>query len=203
MTLQARAAQVDITPESAVPLFGYPHVRRISTGVHDPLLASALVLRSRGVTQAQIALGRRCSHATATIRWTPAILKSAYSRSATVQIGGWRHWRRSIPCIPRYCTRIPRSSRRTSLSTQEKRYAKVLAEMLWSFITMVRRATKVPATMYGSRLFPKPNGWNPTRSNAQPRAAAMISFRTCEPRHAVISSPRPLTFSRRAWTCPA
>jgi hypothetical protein len=45
MTLLAGAAARDITPTRPLPLFGYPHVERIATGTHDPLLASALVLR--------------------------------------------------------------------------------------------------------------------------------------------------------------
>lgn len=40
----AGAAQVDITPQGSVPLYGYPLVPRMSTGVHDPLYASALYL---------------------------------------------------------------------------------------------------------------------------------------------------------------
>lgn len=44
MTLQAGRAVFDINPDGPVQLFGYPHVRRISTGVHDPLLASVLWL---------------------------------------------------------------------------------------------------------------------------------------------------------------
>jgi len=36
------AAEADITPEGSVFLFGYPHVPRMSTGVHDPLLSSAI-----------------------------------------------------------------------------------------------------------------------------------------------------------------
>ena len=36
------AAEIDITPTAPVFLYGYPHVERTSTGVHDPLLASAL-----------------------------------------------------------------------------------------------------------------------------------------------------------------
>lgn len=40
----AGAAEVDITPERSVFLYGYPHVPRMSTGVHDSLLASALCL---------------------------------------------------------------------------------------------------------------------------------------------------------------
>ncbi len=43
-TCRAGAAQVDISPISPVFLYGYPHVQRISTGVHDPLMASAMYL---------------------------------------------------------------------------------------------------------------------------------------------------------------
>jgi neutral ceramidase len=38
------AAAVDITPSGSAFLYGYPHEPRFSTGVHDPLLASALFL---------------------------------------------------------------------------------------------------------------------------------------------------------------
>ena len=38
------AATTDITPTDSQFLFGYPHVRRYSCGVHDPLLSSALYL---------------------------------------------------------------------------------------------------------------------------------------------------------------
>jgi neutral ceramidase len=40
--LLAGSAAVDISPVDSQFLFGYPHVARYSTGVHDPLLASAL-----------------------------------------------------------------------------------------------------------------------------------------------------------------
>ncbi len=50
-TLKAGSAQVDITPVDSQFLFGYPHVERYSTGVHDPLLGSALYL-SDGKTEA-------------------------------------------------------------------------------------------------------------------------------------------------------
>jgi hypothetical protein len=39
-----------------VALFGYPHVERISTGIHDPLLASALYLKNGSRSAALIAL---------------------------------------------------------------------------------------------------------------------------------------------------
>jgi hypothetical protein len=42
--LQAGAGAVDITPRNSPFLFGYPHVERYSTGIHDPLLSSALFL---------------------------------------------------------------------------------------------------------------------------------------------------------------
>jgi len=44
-TLLAGAAQADISPRQPLFLVGYPHVPRISTGIHDPLLATALCLR--------------------------------------------------------------------------------------------------------------------------------------------------------------
>lgn len=43
-TLIAGAATADVTPVDSQFLFGYPHVRRYSTGVHDRLLSSALFL---------------------------------------------------------------------------------------------------------------------------------------------------------------
>ncbi len=42
--LKAGAASADTTPKNSQFLYGYPHVKRYSTGVHDPLLASALYL---------------------------------------------------------------------------------------------------------------------------------------------------------------
>jgi hypothetical protein len=44
MSLRVGAASVEITPQGPAALFGYPHVPRISRGVHDPLLAAALWL---------------------------------------------------------------------------------------------------------------------------------------------------------------
>ena len=49
--LTAGAAAVDMTPRDSLHLYGYPHVARDSTGVHDPLLSSALYL-SDGATAA-------------------------------------------------------------------------------------------------------------------------------------------------------
>ena len=42
--IKAGSAQVDISPKDSQFLFGYPHVKRYSTGVHDRLLSSALYL---------------------------------------------------------------------------------------------------------------------------------------------------------------
>lgn len=42
--LAVGAHAVDVTPRRPTFLYGYPHVPRMSTGVHDPLLASALYL---------------------------------------------------------------------------------------------------------------------------------------------------------------
>ena len=46
--LVAGSAAVDLTPQSSVFLFGYPHVPRYSTGVSDPLLCTAFYLRGDG-----------------------------------------------------------------------------------------------------------------------------------------------------------
>ncbi len=54
-TLKAGAATVDVTPSKPCFLYGYPHVPRTSTGVHDPLLAAALVLESGAQSCAFIA----------------------------------------------------------------------------------------------------------------------------------------------------
>lgn len=43
-TLQSGAAAIDISPRDSQFLFGYPHVERYGTGIHDPLLSSALYL---------------------------------------------------------------------------------------------------------------------------------------------------------------
>ncbi|MDD4889242.1 MAG: neutral/alkaline non-lysosomal ceramidase N-terminal domain-containing protein, partial [Phycisphaerae bacterium] len=44
LSLNAGAAVADITPARPAFLFGYPHVARYSTGIHDRLLSSALYL---------------------------------------------------------------------------------------------------------------------------------------------------------------
>jgi neutral ceramidase len=44
----AGAAVTDLTPKRSVFLYGYPHVARDSTGVHDPLQCAALYLRGEG-----------------------------------------------------------------------------------------------------------------------------------------------------------
>ena len=46
MTLEAGVSVQDICPVKSLHLFGYPHVERNSTGIHDPILASSLCLRN-------------------------------------------------------------------------------------------------------------------------------------------------------------
>ncbi len=43
---RAGAARVDISPAKGAQLFGYPHVRRLATGVHDPLWVSCLAIQN-------------------------------------------------------------------------------------------------------------------------------------------------------------
>ncbi len=56
MNLSAGAATREITPAGQVALYGYPHVERLANGMHDPLLASVLVLRNAGRTVVLAAL---------------------------------------------------------------------------------------------------------------------------------------------------
>jgi len=44
-TIAIGACAVDVTPQEPTFLYGYPHVPRTSTGIHDPLLASAMYIR--------------------------------------------------------------------------------------------------------------------------------------------------------------
>lgn len=46
MSLRAGTGVTDISPRNPIFLAGYPHVSRISKGIHDPLLASALYLEN-------------------------------------------------------------------------------------------------------------------------------------------------------------
>jgi hypothetical protein len=48
--MQAGVAIADVTPQKPMFLHGYPHIKRISEGVHDPLYASALVINN-GITK--------------------------------------------------------------------------------------------------------------------------------------------------------
>ena len=48
MTLRAGVARRDISNRSPLFLVGYPHVARLSTGIHDPLWATALYLEDSG-----------------------------------------------------------------------------------------------------------------------------------------------------------
>ncbi len=56
MTLKAGAAHRDISPTEPMELYGYPHVARKSTGVHDPLLASVLYLENADSRVLMVAL---------------------------------------------------------------------------------------------------------------------------------------------------
>lgn len=56
MTLKAGSSTTDISPAGSVFLHGYPHVKRMSTGIHDPLLASALMLETDAESAVLIAL---------------------------------------------------------------------------------------------------------------------------------------------------
>ncbi len=56
MTILAGASRREINPSGPTALYGYPHVERISQGVHDPILASALCIKNDTCTVVLISL---------------------------------------------------------------------------------------------------------------------------------------------------
>ena len=56
MSITAGAARREINPSGPTALYGYPHVERISKGVHDPILASALCVKNDDRTVVLISL---------------------------------------------------------------------------------------------------------------------------------------------------
>lgn len=56
MTILAGAARREINPGGPTALYGYPHVERISQGVHDSLWASALCFKNDDCTLALVSL---------------------------------------------------------------------------------------------------------------------------------------------------
>lgn len=48
--LHAGATTIDISPRQPTALYGYPHVERVSTGIHDPLLATVIILQGEDAT---------------------------------------------------------------------------------------------------------------------------------------------------------
>ncbi len=56
MAILAGAAQFEINPNGPTALYGYPHVERISEGVHDSLWASALCVKNDDCTLVLVSL---------------------------------------------------------------------------------------------------------------------------------------------------
>jgi neutral ceramidase len=56
MTLKAGICIQDVSPQKPTFLVGYPHIERMSTGIHDPLLVSALYLQNQTTDIMMIAI---------------------------------------------------------------------------------------------------------------------------------------------------
>lgn len=76
MSLQAGTGVVDITPRRSMFLVGYPHVPRMSQGVHDPLLATALCLKTPQASLIIVALDVLLIEKVTTARCRKAIHKA-------------------------------------------------------------------------------------------------------------------------------
>jgi hypothetical protein len=115
-TLKAGVAARDVSPTKPMFLVGYPHVPRTSTGIHDPLLASALYLDDGKTKLMLIALdvvfihhdtARECRAAISKATGIPAqnILTSAthtHSGPITAFMLSWSHDPVVPPADPAY-----------------------------------------------------------------------------------------------------
>ncbi len=108
--LLAGAATADLTPRESVFLYGYPHVPRHSTGVHDPLEAAALFLRSGEGTALFIATDlifigramaagvRRRIHAAAGVPPAAIAITATHTHSGPVTVNSAGHG--ADPVVP-------------------------------------------------------------------------------------------------------
>ena len=72
------AAEVDITPSRSMFLYGYPHEQRMSTGTHDPLLASAIWLEAGG---------QRCLFIGCDLIWLPRPVTDRARETLSASLG--------------------------------------------------------------------------------------------------------------------
>jgi hypothetical protein len=108
--LKAGAAAVSITPTTSQFLHGYPHVKRYSTGVHDPLYSSALFLNDGAQSLLIVAndilyipkdLAARARRRIAQTTGAPAesiMITATHTHSAPVVVRGLGE--RSDPVVP-------------------------------------------------------------------------------------------------------
>jgi neutral ceramidase len=96
--------RADLTPDTPCFLAGYPHVARTATGLHDPLLASALVLESAGTRVALVSIDwlfvsaewvRLCRERVASATGIPAravLIAATHTHSGplTAEVLAWR-----------------------------------------------------------------------------------------------------------------
>jgi len=87
MSIRASAASCDITPEAGVPLSGFPGTRRISTGIRDPLLASAIHLRGGRGGVVVLSLDLQYLEPAFTLELRRRISKAIGMREETIFIG--------------------------------------------------------------------------------------------------------------------
>lgn len=118
--LKAGTAIVDVSPLTPMFLVGYPHVPRISTGIHDPLYASALALDNGTAAVIKVAvdilffnpptardLRRRIAAATG-VRDACVFVSCTHTHSGpiTIDMLNWKDDPVVPPCDPAYLARI-------------------------------------------------------------------------------------------------
>jgi len=143
MTLRAGSDSRDISPGKPMALFGYPHVRRISTGIHDPLLASALYLENDGAKAVLVALdllfldpptARRLRRAVARTTGAPeecVFISCTHTHSGPVTVS-LLAWRKDV-AVPAPCQSYHRRVRQqVVLACRAARDRARPAELAWT-----------------------------------------------------------------------
>lgn len=143
MTLRAGKAVTDISPLKPAQLYGYPHVRRISTGVHDPLLASVLWLDNADKQILMVALDiifldpptsraiRRKIATSLKIPESSIFISCTHTHSGpvTTRMLSWRNDRSATEPDPEYLTWI---GNRVTVAALTAASTAIPAELAWT-----------------------------------------------------------------------
>jgi len=141
--LQAGAATEEITPNRPMPLFGYPHVERVSTGVHDPILASALCVSNQKESVLLLSLDllfldpptakdlRRTVSKAVGMKEQNVFISCTHTHSAPVTVS-LLSWSRDPAVPPPDCSYIEYVKKRAVIAAQRALDERKPAQLAWT-----------------------------------------------------------------------